>query len=104
MHASGFGTLHSFTGRDAGSVTVELSVKVRVADVVVTGLTPGANYTLSVTAENAVSSQDTTGRNVISISARTDEGGIVSHGFLLEGVHVIFTDSYAVLVEREWIG
>ena len=72
-----YGCWDSFTGSGAGSVTVELSVEVNVTYVVVTGLTPGANYTLSVTAENAVSSQDTTGRNVISISARTVEGGIL---------------------------
>ena len=83
---------------------MELSVELSVTDVVLTGLTPGANYTLSVTAENAVSSQDTTGRNVISTTIRTDEGGIVSHGFLLEGVTVIFIDSYTVHGEREWIG
>ena len=77
---------------------MELSVEVRVTYVVLTRLTPGANYILSVTAENAVSSQDTTSRNVISISARTAEGGIV------EGVHVIFIDSYTVHGEREWIG
>ena len=70
-------SLHSFIGSGAGSVTVELSVEVSVTDVVLTRLTPGANYILSVTAENAVSSQDTTSRNVISISARTAEGGIV---------------------------
>ena len=55
-------------------------VEVRVTDVVVTGLTPGANYTLSVTAENAVSSQDTTGRNVISTTIRTEGGGILNSG------------------------
>ena len=80
---------------------MELSVELSVTDVVLTGLTPGANYILSVTAENAVSSQDTTSRNVISTTIRTDEGGI---GFLLEGVTVILIDSYAVCGEREWIG
>ena len=43
---------------------------------IVMGLTPGADYTFSVTAENAVSSQDMniTDRTV-TISATTEEGG-----------------------------
>ena len=46
-------------------------------ETVVMGLTPGADYTFSVTAENAVSSQDMsiTDRTV-NISATTEEGGI----------------------------
>ena len=42
----------------------------------VCGLTPGVYYTFSVTAENAVSSQDTniTARTA-NLSARTEEGG-----------------------------
>ena len=39
----------------------------------VTGLTPGTNYKFSVTAENAVSSQDT---NTTTITVTTLEGGI----------------------------
>ena len=47
-----------------------------VSEIVVMGLTPGADYTFSVTAENAVSSQDMniTDRTV-TISATTEEGG-----------------------------
>ena len=44
----------------------------------VTGLTPGARYTFSVTAENAVSSQDTNINDRTAIAtATTEEGGII---------------------------
>ena len=50
---------------------------VSVTSVEVEGLTPFLNYTFSVTAENAVSSQDSdvTGRTANTI-ATTEEGGI----------------------------
>ena len=50
---------------------------VNVTSVEVEGLTPFLNYTFSVTAENAVSSQDSdvTGRTA-NIIATTEEGGI----------------------------
>ena len=58
-----------------GSVTVELS-GVRDTVAVVTGLTPGASYIFSVTAENAVSSLDNSGMNVITSTPMiTEEGG-----------------------------
>ena len=64
-----------FIGTSVGSVTVELS---GVTDTVaiVTGLTPGASYIFSVTAENAVSSQDTDiNDRTTYIVATTDEKG-----------------------------
>ena len=59
-----------------GSVTVELS-GVTDTEAIVTGLTPGARYIFSVTAENAVSSLENSGMNVItSTPMNTEEGGI----------------------------
>ena len=44
----------------------------------VTGLTPGVYYSFSVTAENAVSYQDSnTNARTLSVTATTEEGGIV---------------------------
>ena len=62
-----------------GSVTVELS---GVTDTVaiVTGLTPGASYIFSVTAENAVSSQDiNTDDRTVNITVTTYQGGEQMH-------------------------
>ena len=43
----------------------------------VTGLTPGVNYTFSVTAENAVSSQDNNiNARTVRDTANTEEGGM----------------------------
>ena len=57
-----------------GAATVVFTVN--DTETVVTGLTPGADYTFSVTAENAVSSQD---MNIfirtVNITATTKEGG-----------------------------
>ena len=48
-------------------------------EAIVTGLTPGASYILSVTAENAVSSQDNSGINVITSTPMiTEEGGMLT--------------------------
>ena len=45
-------------------------------EAVVTGLTPGASYIISVTAENAVSSQDINiDDRTVNITVTTDEGG-----------------------------
>ena len=47
-------------------------------ETVVTGLTPGADYNFSVTAENAVSSQDMNiNDRTVNINATTEEGGII---------------------------
>ena len=64
-----------FLGTSVGSVTVELS---GVTDTVaiVTGLTPGASYIFSVTAENEVSSLDINiDDRTVNITVTTDEGG-----------------------------
>ena len=58
-----------------GSVTVELN-GLKETEAVVTGLTPGASYIISVTAENAVSSQDSNiNDRTVNITVITDEGG-----------------------------
>ena len=59
-----------------GSVTVELNGS-KETEAIVTGLTPAASYIFSVTAENAVSSQDNSGMNVITSTPMiTEEGGM----------------------------
>ena len=65
-----------FSPGTGGASTVVFTVN--VSEIIVMGLTPGADYTFSVTAENAVSSQDMniTDRTV-NISATTEEGGNV---------------------------
>ena len=51
-----------------------------------TGLTPGAYYTFSVTAENAVSSQDkNTYIRTTNITATMEEGGTL---YMMYNVHV----------------
>ena len=46
----------------------------------VTGLTPGVYYTFSVTAENAVSSQDNNiNARTVRDTANTEEGGITQY-------------------------
>ena len=61
-----------------GSVTVELS-GVTDTEAIVTGLTPGASYIFSVTAENAVSSLDNSGMNgITSTPMITEEGGMLT--------------------------
>ena len=58
-----------------GSMTVELN-RSKETEAIVTGLTPGASYIFSVTAENAVSSLDNSGMNVITSTPMiTEEGG-----------------------------
>ena len=48
-------------------------------EAIVTGLTPGARYIFSVTAENAVSSLDNSGINVITSTPMiTEEGGMLT--------------------------
>ena len=65
-----------FSPGTGGASTVVFTVN--DSGTIVMGLTPGADYTFSVTAENAVSSQDMniTDRTV-NISATTEEGGNV---------------------------
>ena len=47
-------------------------------ETVVIGLTPGADYSFSVTAENAVSSQDMNiNDRTVNINATTEEGGTI---------------------------
>ena len=58
-----------------GGVTVEVT-EVTGTEANVTGLTPGTRYTFSVTAENAVSSQDTNiNARTATATATTQEGG-----------------------------
>ena len=68
-----FNYTFSFIGSNQDSVKELVTVK---RTFVVTGLTPGADYTFSVTAENAVSSQD---MNIfdrtVNITVSTVEGG-----------------------------
>ena len=48
-------------------------------EAIVTGLTPAARYIFSVTAENAVSSLDNSGINVITSTPMiTEEGGMLT--------------------------
>ena len=63
----------------AGGTTVEVR-DVMGTEANVQGLTPGALYTFSVTAENAVSFQDIdiTGRST-NTTATTEEGGRAAH-------------------------
>ena len=66
----------SYTGLNVDSKRVELS-GVTGTETNVTGLTPGVNYTFSVTAENAVSSQDPNiSDRTATVTAMTKEGGI----------------------------
>ena len=59
-----------------GGVRVEL-VGVNGTETSVTGLTPGVYYTFSVTAENAVSSQDNNiNARTVRDTANTEEGGM----------------------------
>jgi hypothetical protein len=71
---------YTITARGTGGASTVVFT-VNVSETIVMGLTPGADYTFSVTAENAVSSQDMniTDRTV-NISATTEEGvaGMVS--------------------------
>ena len=61
-----------------GSVTVELNGS-KETEAIVTGLTPAASYIFSVTAENAVSSLDNSGINVITSTPMiTEEGGMLT--------------------------
>ena len=62
--------------RESGGVTVVMS-EVNDTEKNVSGLTPGVLYTLSVTAENDVSSQDNNiNARTVSITATTQEGGL----------------------------
>ena len=62
-------------GTDGASTVV---FTVNDSEIVVMGLTPGADYTFSVTAENAVSSQDMNiNDRTVTISATTEDGGNV---------------------------
>ena len=62
-----------------GGVTVEES-GVNGTETIVSGLTPGVHYTFSVTAENAVSSQDSNiNTRTLRATANTEEGGIVAN-------------------------
>ena len=65
-------TLFTFTFSGTnGASTVQLTVK--DTETVVTGLTPGADYNFSVTAENAVSSQDMNiNDRTVNINATTE--------------------------------
>ena len=63
-------------GRGRGGVRVELG-GVNGTETSVTGLTPGVYYTFSVTAKNAVSSQDNNiNARTVRATANTEEGGI----------------------------
>ena len=62
-------------GTDGASTVV---FTVNDSGTIVMGLTPGADYTFSVTAENAVSSQDMNiNDRTVTISVTTEEGGNV---------------------------
>ena len=67
------------TATSEGGVRVVLS-EVTGTETNVMGLTPGTYYTFSVTAENAVSSQDTNiNDRTTTITATTLEGGMIVH-------------------------
>jgi hypothetical protein len=71
-------------------VTVEVT-DVAGTESTVTGLTPGAHYTFSVTAENAVSSQDSNiNARTVNMTATTQEGvGAVVSEFEVSGEGVL---------------
>ena len=67
--------LPSYIGTNGGGVTVVLT-ELTDTEASLTGLTPGAYYTFSVTAENAVSSQDSNiNDRTATATATTEEGG-----------------------------
>ena len=69
------------------------------------GLTPGTYYTFSVTAENAVSSQDTINDRTATITVTTLEGGIskLRQTCLLPVVKVCYIETLISHVEMPLI-
>ena len=59
-----------------------MTIKVNTTFYTVMGLTPGVQYTFSVTAENAVSSQESNiNARTASVTATTSRGGHCTHAY-----------------------